>query len=418
MTELLENPGRVAVVADKLRCTEGQLYSMVIALAASSALVLTSGVPLGRSPRAAAAQDLPASAPVVVPSAPPGVVVPPVTSPLAPTAVGTPGTPLAVAPPYVAPSVVDAEPEPTFESPSQQPLFSDYAVPAPGAPRALAVDATHVYTGTDNTAGASRLFVLSRTGSPGRAVTVTGQPAQHDGGLTAAAVHGGEVLVTDRSRAALVAVDPRTGRQQTVATLPDLPPCVVGVAGTCQPGAEDRAPSPEGVVVSGAYAYVADAAQGTVWRVELATRKVTAWYASSDFASGQGPSGLAVDGKGDLVLTAAETVDPAALLKGALYRLQVTPTGPGTRTLLATFAGGEAPGPVAVGSSGAVYVGLRGVGGVVAVKPDGTAVPVAGAAKAPAPGGLALVDGTLFVADAGKPATATSGRVLALPVAG
>jgi len=414
VTEVLEpeKGGRVAAVAARLRCTEGQLYSMVIALTASTALILTSGVPLGGS-ATSASSDLPAPLATGAPSAPPAVVVAPEPpAPVPPASVGT-GTPLALNPPFVAPSVVQTEPSPSLPAAPPRATLSDYRVPAPGLPRALAADLGHVYAGTDNSAGASRLFVFSRTDEPTRQVAVTGQPAQHDGGLSAAAVSGGLVLATDRGRGALVQIDPRTGSQRTVATLPDLPPCVVGLTGTCQPGAQDLKPAPEGLAVIGGDAFVADPAQGTIWRVALATGKTTAWYSSSDFASGKGPSGLAVDAKGALVFTAGETADSAALLQGALYRIEVTPTGPGTRTLLASFASGETPGPVAVGSSGAVYVGLRGTGGVVAVT-NGKVTQVASASRAPAPGGLSIVDDTLYVADAGKPTSPTSGRVLAL----
>jgi hypothetical protein len=380
---------------------------MVIALGVASALVAGGGVPLGDPPRVSAA-PLPSTPPVAVAPAPSATSAPPL----------VPG-PVTLGPLPVVPGLSTEGPvtPPGSFDPQPQPRAQDLRVPAPGLPRALVADALHVYVGTDNGgAAASRLVAFSRTGEPSRVFTVTGQPKDRTGGLSAAALHGSTVLVTERSRGVLMSLDPRTGDQRVVTALPDLPPCVIGIAGTCQPGAQDLPATPEGLVVAGRYAYVADAAQGTIWRYDLTSNQLTAWYTSSDFSSG-GPSGLAVDAKGALVLTVVQSADPAALLRGAVYRLEVAADGSaGTRTLLASFAAEDGVGPVAVGRAG-VYVGLRGTGGVVLVKADGTTAPVATAAQVPAPGGLSLVEGTLFVADAGKPATATSGVVRALSVA-
>jgi len=415
MTETLTNEvveatpatGLLSPLAARLRCTEGQLYSMVISLTAASALVLGGGVPLGDAPRVEAA-PLPSASPVVVapPPTAPGPLEPLPLQPLGPGTAVPPGMPVVPEPPAFEP------PAPPVQGPRAQ----DLQVPAPGLPRALVADALHVYAGTDNPSGTpSRLYEFSRTGDPSRVFTVSGQPKDHAGGLSAAALHGSTVLVTDRSRGALLEIDPRTGSQQVLATLPDLPACLIGIAGTCQPGAEDLPATPEGVAVTAEYAYVADAAQGTIWRYAFATKQLTAWYTSSDFSS-SGPSGLAVAADGDLVLTVAESADPEALLRGALYRLEVAADGTaGERSLLASFAPEDGVGPVAVGRSG-VYVGLRSNGGVVLVKTDGTTAPVATSVQVLAPGGLSLVEGILYVADAGLPATANSGVVRALSV--
>jgi hypothetical protein len=337
---------------------------------------------------------------VVVPSPAPAVGLPPLT---------------------LAPGPVSVElPEPTQPTFSPPPLAGPdvFQMPAPGAPRALTSDTRYVYSGTDNTGSApSQLVVFPRTGEPARQVTVTGQGSQHTGGLTAAAVHGTDLLVTDRSRGALLRIDPRSGAQAVLATIPDLPPCVVGIVGTCQPGVQDLPPSPEGLVVTSAYAYVTDAAQGTIWRYAFASKQLSAWYSSRDFAGGSGPSGLALDTSGNLLFTVGQATDPSALLKGALYRLPVGSGGaPGTRVLVTTFAQGSAPGPIAVGTAGETYVALRSAGGVVVVNRDGVVTPLVPAARIPAPSGISLAEGVLYVADEGKPATASSGRIVAVPV--
>jgi hypothetical protein len=325
-----------------------------------------------------------------------------------------------------------ADPAPPVGGQVVQPALSDPAAPAqvesadpgfqvatPGYPRALTADATSVFAGTDDTGpAASQIVGYSHVGQQTQRIAIQGQGRQRAGGLTSAAIYGSGLLATDRGRGALLWIDPRSGSQKTLATLPDLPPCLSGLTGTCQPGVENAPPAPEGVVVTAGFAYIADAGQGTIWRYEFASKKLTAWYASSDFAS-SGPSGLALDDAGDLVFTVAQTLDTAAFVKGAVYRLGVSSTGaPDTRTLLATFDAGANPGPVAVGY-GATYVALRGAGGIVEIAHDGkvTNVPSATSAALPTPSGLALVEGLLFVVDQGKSPSASTGRLIALPVA-
>lgn len=414
--EVDDRPTRLGSLAARLGCTEGQLYSMVISVVAATALVLVGGVPLGDPVRATASPVPPAPAPALAPS--PTVVVPP------PGTQGpVPLTPLGpLLPRRPADPGADGTPS-TLPTPSPGPTVrvGPFQVPGPGWPRALTGLGTQLFVGTDNSGrAASQLFVLSRTGEPTRQVMIRDQARDHTGGLTAAATRGSSVVATDRSRAVLLEIDPRTGEQRALAQLPDLPPCLVGITGTCQPGAQDLPPTPEGLVVFGPHAYITDAAQGTVWRYAFASRQLTAWYSSGDFSTGRGPSGLAVDTAGRLVFTVGETADPDALLRAALYRLEITTTGsPGVRTLVASFEADAAPGPVAVGRADDVYVGLRAAGGVVVVSRDGRVAPLAGASAAqlPTPDGLWLADGVLYVAATGRPATSSSGRVEAIPVA-
>jgi hypothetical protein len=353
---------------------------------------------------------MPTPKPTPTPTPTPLVVPTPVSTPQPPPVLGPLPLPSAVPEVTARPDVPADLGESTAQPQPTSPFNA--RVPSPGAPAALTTDATSVYVGTDNGAGpASRLVVFSRTGDSSRSITISGQPATRTGGLSAAVKHGANVLVTDRSRGALLQVNPGTGQQRVLATLPDLPACLLGITGTCQPGAQDLPPSPEGLAVIGAFAYVADAGQGTIWRYDFATKQLIAWYSSSDFTTGHGPSGLARDSGGSLVFTVGETVDTAALFKGALYRLEVGVNAAGTRTLLATFDSSTVPGPVTVGRSGDVYVGLRSSGGVVVVHPNGTATALVASSRVPAPGGLSLASGVLYVADAGRPATASSGRV-------
>lgn len=410
----LPAPGRLEAVAARAGFTEGQLYTAVISSATALALVIAGGVPLGKLPTVASALPRPPAA------APPVVIAPEPPTP------GLPSTPALPAIPFPdVPGSTPAGPQDTTPSdqPPSQPaplVVAAYQIPPPGAPAAIFASSSELYVGTDNTGtSASRLFAFGLRDAAARTFTITGQPQQRTGGLSAATASGNALLVTDRSRAALLSVDRSTGQQRVLTLLPDLPPCLVGVAGICQPGAQDLAPSPEGVAILGKYAYITDAAQGTIWRYGLASRQITAWYSSGDFASGSGPSGLAVDPSGNLIFTVASSTDVSALLMGAVYRLPIASDGsPGPRSLLATFPGGSTPGPVVAGASGDIYVGLRGAGAVAVVHPDGTSANLVGPGipTFKAPHGLFLANGVLYVADQGDASSASSGTVKLAPV--
>ena len=410
--------------AARLNCTEGQVYSMAIGLVAATVLAVTGSVPLGKAVEAAAAGQPPGTV-----LADPGV--PPVNSftdaPVEPELGEVPelsgpgdlgSTPLGEGGGVDVPNV---EP-PTSPQPTEQPpaaevkLTSQFKVGSPGFPAALATDADNLYVGSDNSSSAqSTVGVYERTGGLARTITVKGQPDTKDGGLSAAALVGETLYVTDRSRAALVKIE---GTAQTVLVrLPDIPACILGVADTCQPGLEDRAPSPQGLVVIGGFAYISDAAQGIIWRYEFATEELVSWYSNADMTTGSGPTGLATDGS-NLVFSASSTIDVGALLQGAVYRLAIGPDGAaGARTLAAAFPEGADPGPVAIGSSGDIYVALLGAGGISTISSDGTVADLAGTDQFPAPRGVSLADGVLYVADAGSSPSKSSGTVKAVIVA-
>ena len=409
-----EPPGRLTGLAARIGCTEGQIYSMAIGLVAATALVLAGGVQLG-SPAATAS-----GLPTPLATAPPAVVVaptattPPLLPPLGPLPIQDLATPAPSGSDVAVPGTGTSTPQATLRPIAFPALLR---IPAPGSPRAVASDGTRMFIGTDNSGPApSELLVYTQAGQLERRIAITGQPKDHVGGLTAAAVRGGTVLLADRSRGTLLEINPTSGQQHVLATIPDLPPCLVGITGTCQPGGQDKPPTPEAIAVRGNYAYVSDAGQGTIWRYDLTSKKLAAWYSRSDL-SVTGPSGLSFDTTGSLLFTVAQSADTAALLRGALYRLGVDATGvPTTRTLLASFDSADQVGALVVGRADDAYVAMRGTGGVAVVSRAGRVTFLEGgaAAKLPSPTGVYLVDGTVFVADAGKPASATSGSVHAL----
>lgn len=417
---------QVQRIAERIGCTEGQVYSMAIALTAVTVLSLfAAGVPLGSKP-VATANTLLGQAPVTEvtqsntpPSTGLGGALPgsglPKGGGLAAVGGGSVSIPGSTSLP-----VPSSGSTTTIIKPPPPHSLTSYAVSAPGFPAALAVDGTHVYAGTDNATNvASVVEVFYRTHAGSHAITIAGQPATRTGGLSAAAVRGNTLLVTDRSRGDLLAIDPVTRHVRILATLPNLPACGLFGGTKCQPGLQDTAPSAEGLAVSGDKAYIADAGQDIIWRYSFATRKLALWYSSTDFTAGNGPSGLAIDPAGSLVFSVSQTLDTGALLQAAVYRLGIDGSGaPGGRDRIASFSPNTAPGAIAVGSSGRVYVAMRSGGGIETVSPAGTVAPLAGAgaSRFPSPAGLFLVGGLLYVADSGKPANATSGTIRTVSV--
>ena len=114
--------------------------------------------------------------------------------------------------------------------------------------------------------------------------------------------------------------------------------------------------------------------------------------------------------------------DPAAPTSCGLYRVVMNENGKaGALSLVAAFARGDEPGPLAVGSSGAAYVVLRAAGSIVAIAPTGMeswriAAPGSGPIPLDSPSALALTAGQLLVANQGSGTDASHWAVLAVSV--
>jgi hypothetical protein len=242
------------------------------------------------------------------------------------------------------------------------------------------------------------LVAFTAAGVPAGDRTVIGPP------LTGAAVdpHTGQVDVL--AGASVVAVDAASGDAHVVACLTSI------AAEHCEPGATDHRPSP----VAAAYdragdLLVTDPAQDTVWQLVAGRGVPAVWYQPPEATFGDGPYGLGVAGASVLV-TVGTTADPAAFDGGALYRITVTPSGAaGARTLVAPFPSGAEPGAVAVGSTQTAYVVMRKAGSIVMVSRSGAHEgevdrPGAGPVPLAEPVALAVVPGTLLVADRGSSA--------------
>jgi hypothetical protein len=287
-----------------------------------------------------------------------------------------------------------------------------------------------IYVTTDNGAargdqGPSHVFAYDSGGHRTADVAVTGQPNGHVHGLTGAAVDvdGRSVVALEPDAARVIAVDLSAGTQRAVATVPDLPACLVALGSpTCQPGVDDRNPLP----IAAAFdrvgnLFITDPLQDTVWRLRPGANVAEVWYQSNFFTLGDGPYGLAVhDNVVDF--TVGTTLDPAARGGGGLYRVAVNADGTaGTPTLVSLFGRGDEPGPLAVGGTGTAYVVLRGSGTLVAIAPTGSeawriAPPGSGAIPLDAPSALALIGGRLLVTNAGTGTDPSHWAVLSVAV--
>ena len=430
-------PVPVALVAGRLGCTEGQLYTMVVGLVVALLLGIP-GIPAALRDRPARQRTEVALRPFgggqsATPTSIPVAVAPPA---------ATTGD-VNVVPPFRVPpvgvSAATASPTAAVDSPSESPGEVDVrtAVPGtievfarighPGAPGGIAVAADGtVHVTTDNgtargSRGASHVFSFDPAGRPTADRTITGQRAGRVGGLTGAAVDpiGGDIAVLDPDGARILGIDVASGAQTVLATVPDLPACLVSLGvGLCQPGVEDRRPSPASAVYDHARnLYFSDPAQGTIWRLRPGSRSPDVWYQSSYFPSGDGPDGLVLR-RGSVHFTVGRTIDPSALDAGALYRLTVDAEGDaGELTLVHAFASGDRPGPLAVASDGIAYVVLRNSGAIVSLAPDGSRSgridpPGAGPIPLDAPSAVAIVPGGLLVANGRTSADPTRWAVL------
>lgn len=407
--------------ARRLRCTEGQLYTvftgavvaMVLGWSGISALAPQQGfLPVASPPAAATpAAALPTTA------ATPAVGVPPASAPV----VNSPGRPgAAAAGSFAGTAPADAESTPAQVSESGADTVAPPSLFArigdPGAPAGIAVAPDgRVFVATDNGSGRgvegpSHLFGFTADGAPSVDVTITGQPDGHVLGLSDVAVGSdGSVVVLDASTARVLRIEPDAGSQTVVATVPDVLPCVLPVTlVSCEPGMEDHAPLLTAAEFDGdGNLFVADAGQATVWKV-TADGVLQPWYQSAEFANG-GPAGLALDVLGNVFVTVTTTTDAQNNGKGGLYTIARNGDGTaGARTLVTSFAAVARPGAVAVGPTGTAYVVVRATGTIVEVTSTGTAPMPTDGTPVPidSPAGLAVSGDRLLVtngADSDEP---------------
>lgn len=385
----------------------GLLLALTLAVSTIPAVLdARDAVPLATSPPAQAPPQ--AAAPA---AAPPAVALPeaPVTQPLlGPLVPLAPVGPAPVEPPPAAAPVgapPAGSPGPLPLAPGEVRAFA--ALPADGMPGAVTGAADGgVIAATDAPAeggGAAQVLTWDASGVLTSTVAVPEQPADRTRGITAlATLHDGALGAVDAATSRLLRYDRAAGSWSTLATVRDVPACLVLVTTGCQPGVVDSAPLLRGLAVDGSGgAYVADAGQGIIWRATAGVPPEI-WYSSADLVGEDGVAGLAVGADGHLRAVVTRLADVQGTAAGALLRIDRDQDGSaGARTVVAAFRAGEDPVDVALGGSGSAYVALRGVSAVVTLDSGGVEQLRVLDDALRSPSALELAAGRLLVTSAG-----------------
>jgi sugar lactone lactonase YvrE len=190
-------------------------------------------------------------------------------------------------------------------------------------------------------------------------------------------------------------IDPTSGRQATVATIVDLPSCVLALgAPSCEPGLEDHRPLVRGIAAAAdGTLYVTDGGQATMWRIRPGGQ-AEIWSQSVQQASGDGPTAVTIAPDGSVVFTVGTDLNPVNATAASVYRIPVGANGSaGTPVLVAKLANGDQPTGVAAGSNGRIYVALHGPSSIVVLNANGSEVTRIRAASIDRPLGLGVTSG-------------------------
>ena len=252
-------------------------------------------------------------------------------------------------------------------------------VGAPGHPdtSVVAPDGSVIVStnrGARGSTGPSILHRFSARGKLIRTYSIQGQNLGGDHGTMGLAFdQQGRLYVADYSPPRILRLDLATGRQQTYATVPDLPLCPAsGVS--CDNGIGDSKPWPDGLAFdSSGRLLVTDLAQGTVFIVKNGGGPATPWLQAPLLRSVYGPNQLAFDRDGSLVLDVTASIDPVTLGRGVIYRIPVSRAGtPGALRQVYATRPGEGPDGFALGRSGRIYLCTLVTDRVIVVERDGS----------------------------------------------
>lgn len=289
----------------------------------------------------------------------------------------------------VAVTGVSATAAPTHRARGDARIFAK--IPAPGYPALSLVTPDHkVYVSTftgvaGGTSGPSKVFAYSSAGRLLRTYTVRGQTAGADHAVQVAQQDPrGRLYLLDQKPARVVRLNPRTGRQRTLATFADVPTCQsAGRGDNCSNTDTDNPPEPDYAAwLPDGSLVVTDYAQQLLWRVPPRGGKAKVWMNDLRLDGEQfGPAGIfTMPGKRSLLLTVSAggvttsgTTDNTST--GKLYRIRIDASGHPLRlTQLWASKAAEAPDGFAVSRRGHVYVALSGPSGnaVAEVAPDAT----------------------------------------------
>ena len=249
------------------------------------------------------------------------------------------------------------------------PGHPDTSIVLPGGDIAVSTN-----RGARGAPGPSKVLRYRPDGRLVRTYTITGQAAGDHGAMGMAVDSRGRLYLADYAPARVLRIDLRTGRQETYATLPDLPSCPPGATGACDNGIGDSAPWTDGLAFDRqGRLLVTDLAQGTVFRVPNGGGVAQVWLQGPELRSTFGANQLQLTPDGDLLLSVTLSTVPATAGRGVLYRVEVSPAGDaGPLSVVYATLPGEGPDGFALGRSGRVYLVTLVTDRVVVVAPDGT----------------------------------------------
>jgi hypothetical protein len=419
-------------LAKLLGCTEGQAYTIVLALALTLTTTVTGLPPTLRArPAAQAAEPPPAAVAGTDDAGTPALQQPEDTSADQTTAFEPPGggtsSPSGAAPPLDLGGVSGGMPPAALPPPGSQGIQAPPGsievfakATKPGAPHGVAVASNgDVYVTTDNAAGRgaegpSEILRYSRDGDLQDRYTVKGQsPARQHGLLGIEVDAQGQVFVIDPSNATVLQVDVEAGSQKVAATIPDIAPCLsVVVTPPCEPGPADNKPLPRDLLLaSNGDLLVSDGGQATIWRL-TSGGKLSSWYQGTEeqlpAAPDGGLAGLAVDHEGDVLVLERSSSGAQSVREGIVYRIAVRPDGKaGQRVEVARTGGESLPTGITASAAGKIYLTLSGTDALVVLDESGKEVERFSAAKVEesagvpldAPSGITFFGESLLVAN-------------------
>jgi hypothetical protein len=418
-------------LAGWLGCTEGQAYTILIALALSLSMAAL-GLPPTLEPRAGGPLAAPGAGPEgsptsegAPPQAPPaagdaaaegdGTLDLPESTPVdggslpqmatdAPADVGGPttggGDATAPQAPPAPPPAAGLEELGGADGPRGAGVFAP--VEGPGAPHGLAVASDGaVHVATDNAAGRGEagpptIIRYDAEGRPEASLQLEDADPGGVYGVLGLAIDDDRLVAVDPVRSRVLEVDLDAGEVATYAEIPDLPPCLLVLdEGPCEPGGVDQEPLPRDAVFDAdGNLFVTDAGQGTIWRIEP-DGPPAVWHQAEDYALRRPPDGglggLAFDRHGDLLAVVTTSFADGAFGRGVLYRIAVTSAGAaGSRVELARTDPGDEPVGVAAGGSGRIYLPLAAVDELLVLEADGSEAQRIGAAEVEEQTGIPL----------------------------
>lgn len=363
----------MARLARVLGCTEGQAYTLVIAVVLTVAAVWA-GVP-------PTLVDRTQVVPAIAPRAPLAPAVEPVAedrSPLAPVPFPDPASPIVITPPPSAPPAASAEPR--VAQPSAATRLGNARIAAtvgqPGAPDGIGVlaDGGAVVStnngGTRGASGPSEVIRFSPEGVRERSVQIEGQSQARTSGLGGLVIDGaGNIFVSDTPGARVLRVD-RTGRQNTYAELPDVGACaLLASADVCEQGSMDDRPTPRGLALdSNGVLLVADAGQALIWRIGI-DGKPALW---ESFPETDPPTAVAFEPTDSVLVVVSRSLEVSRAGVGLLHRFETRTDGSaGRSSVVMTSEAFAEPSAVAVGPAGEIVVALQRANAVVLLSADG-----------------------------------------------